>query len=232
MLKEGTFGYSGRFDPGKRYWEKPVEERARDQGRWHGCPISGEVIERYGARGAELRYGECNVWTREIWHRTRGTALYPILTSSVLRREDELVGRYENKVVPKSHLQKMSPMSTPWGYASARVLLTIAGPRNERNDKSILNAWDDLDKTLLAMKRNSSSNPLEMLARLCNKAHKRGVPSTAILHQALCQGYLEEENTQRLFEELKKEIKKHAPKVYKDYTGWSDDQKREFGVAN
>lgn len=209
------------------FFKKSMDEQVKEIAWTEGCPVKDKVIKKRGPEVARNRYAEVIMNSQIILAEAQehNPELYEKLIETLLRAEGEPVGEHESNSVPSSHLAEMSATETPWGYALPRLLAKALGSGKERTQDRMIKGYKMLEDSV-----KQADSPLELIAVLANKCSKN-VPADEILHEAFSKGYLGEENTFKLFEELLRELKAHAPKLYKYYNRLSSAEKAEKGIA-
>lgn len=235
-------------DRGDDFFQKPIEQQVKELGWSHACPVVDDVIRDYGdewlkthkgasdkdvrQKGAELtreRYAECNFVFGLIVNTARelNKPLYEELIRPVPRLADELDGILATRFIPDSHLQEMSPLSTPMGYALPRVVIEQMGrgaERNQERTQKALNLIEDAVKT--------SVSPIELTIKLSEGVSKMDADSRKVLYHLFSAGILREENCASLFKAMIAEMRQSAPTLTKVYDAMSSQEKQELGVID
>jgi hypothetical protein len=238
-------------DRGDGFFGLALRQQVEEMGWSHGCPVVPDVIAKYGREWAEgkegameaeirqagmemalARYAECNFWFGYICEAAKiNPNLYKQLTSPTARREDEPDGQHSQDLVPRSHVREMSPMSTPAGYALARILIEQKGrdpdQPKEETQKRLQKGLEILDD--LIPKRQ---NPNELAVRLAGAVCQADAGPEAVLSHLLPEGILREENCQSLFDDLVLRLREAAPKLYGVYRNISRERRRGLGMAD
>ncbi len=208
------------------FHEKPTQLWLADK---HACPIPDKVALDYGVNGvmkAIERYNSCDIVTAKVWEIARrvNPNLFILLTTWRKRRFNEGVGKYEEPHVPKRHLTELSPLSSPVGYALARVIICImnAFEKQNINPESVWGIVQHIVET--------SADPEELLARFSDYALRNGVPSLEILHHVLAQGVLDEEHTVADFYNLHLALWSHAETLMRGYETLNSEEKKAKGI--
>lgn len=180
-----------------------------------GCPVKDMAIGHYGAEAAALRYGEI-IFARQLILESaekHNPELHKQLTADIPRNPEEPVGNHEVGAVPESHLSTITANNTPWGSSTPRLLIEMYGGREERTQQSILATLDSVDEVVA-----NSSSPLELVARLAEKAITSGVDKAVVLKRTISAAYKDEENTVKMYKQLENEVERHAPTVWEEYS--------------
>lgn len=227
--------------------------KTKQLGWSHGCPVVDEVIKEYARayfeahpkeyrnykqvmeKGAELalhRYAECNFVYGLIVESARklNPELYLELVIPTKRQANEPDGEHGQEFVPSSHAEKMSPLSTPIGYALPRVLIEQMGRgenNKERTPERMLQALNIIDSYV-----QSAQNSSELVMYFAEAAINQDAEPRAVLSHLLPAGILKEENCLSMFQEMIKTMQLLAPKLYKLYTSLLPQQRQELGVAD
>lgn len=226
-IKTESYGSGEYLSPGALNLAIALFKKKKVQlwlARRHACPIPDEVERDYGLEKSIYRYSECNRVSRRIWNIAKhvNPDLYALLTQWKKRSPGEKVGKREDIHVPEIHLTELSPLSTPTGYALARIVICIMNALKKRkNDPN--HAWKVVQKFV-----GESQTPEELLARLSDYALKCEVSPTEVLSHVFAQGAMDEENTRTDFYVLSLAMNAHALKVMEYYDRLqSEDKRRE-----
>lgn len=228
------FGF-GTFlgDSNETFFDKSLNEQVVEMGWSHACPVVDEVAKEYGPEWTLKRYAECNFVFGLVVESARdlNPDLYKLLTTPVPRLENELPGRsFKLDLIPESFLSKMSPLSTPWGYAIPRVIIEEMGRgknNSERTPERLLKALDIID-----VKVESSKTPIELLVKLAEHVSVLDADPKAILSHTLALGILQEEGCMTMFKEIKQQIDKYAPTLRNLYNTMSPAERTKEGIIN
>jgi ubiquinone/menaquinone biosynthesis C-methylase UbiE len=208
----------------------------------HACTDPEGVVKEYGIEWAIKRYSQVNFWTGWIWQQAESInpTLAGRLKSGIERQPLDLGGKHNSESVPRSHLSKFSPMSTPWGYASARVLIEGFDraekasreigfdSESERRDwlsREMISKLNLIDRSLAR-----ASTPAEFLAIVGNEVYKTGVEPGAILSH-IFSTVLGEEACCSLLQVVAGQIKKKSPGLWRAYHQLGPTQKKELGIV-
>ena len=238
---------------GDRFLDLSLYQQAKQLGWSHACLEVDEVIKEYARvwlathpqeytnykqameKGADLarrRYAECNVVYGLIVEAARkfNPNLYLDLTLSVSRQPNEPDGVHSQKLIPSSHAEKMSPLSTPIGYALPRVIIEQMG-RGENNkhrtDKRMLKALNIIDKMV-----KKAKNPTELVIMLADAFVREDADPKDVLYHLLPANILREENCPSLFHNLIETMEKLSPKLRNLYKSISSQDRQELGIVD
>jgi len=228
------FGF-GTFlgDLGEGFVDKSINEQVLEMGWSHACPVVDEVAKEYGPEWTLKRYAECNFVFGLVAEAARdiNPKLHKLLTTSVPRLENELPGRnFKPELIPESFAKKMSPLSTPWGYAIPRVIIEEMGRGKNNSDRTperILKALNLVDKAV-----ESSETPIELLVNLSESVSKLDADPKAVLSHTLALGIPQEEGCKIMFNEIKQRIDKSAPTLRKAYNAMQPEERNKEGIIN
>lgn len=234
-LKNGREFGKGIFlgTKGIDFFDKPLNQQVLEMGWSHACPVVDEVIKDYGPEWTLKRYAECNFAFGLIVESTRdyNPELFIKLTTSVPRLNGEKPSKEFNpKFIPDNFYNKMSPLSTPWGYALPRVIIEQMGRgenNKDRTQKRILKSLDIIDKTV-----KDSKTPNELLVKMAERVSKFDADPKAVLSHVLANGILVEEGCKTIFDDIKRKIDKFAPILSKTYNSMSEKERQFEGITN
>ncbi len=239
-MTEASYGGDRRYDRkwsdnvllgdnGQDFFNQPVENQVNRMAWSEGCIVKDKVIRRNGPEEARDRYGDV-IMTRQIFKMEaaeHNPELYWLINQPLERDEGELAGEHEPNSTPESHLTQISSNDTPWGYSVPRELIVFFGDKAKRTQSRMLEGYNLLEQSV-----KESKSPLSMIAILGEKIVNRDPKLIDdVLKQAFSKGYLKEENVYKLYEQLLKEVKKHAPKLYKRYKELSSEERSTKGIA-
>ncbi|HZP55450.1 MAG TPA: hypothetical protein VFB03_01630 [Candidatus Saccharimonadales bacterium] len=240
QLEFGSGSFVGDVLRRPSFFKLSSRNRARVLGWANGCPIVEKLTDpenKAPGRGPEAminRYGSVNYWFGLIAKQTRelNPDLYRILKKPLHRRHQDKPGIYEKKSVPPSYVDKMAPMNTVAGYSMPRLLIEQMGIGNpdltfdERADR-MMRGVDALEKAIV-----DSKKPGEMLARLAgNLAEVGDLGDMQILRQTFSLGWFVEQNDPLSLYEVRMNLAKVAPDLWKTYTGLSAEEKAQNHLA-
>lgn len=192
----------------------------------HACPNPDEVEESYGLEKSIYRYNECNRVSKKIWNIAQqvNPDLYAQLTQWKKRSHGEKVGKHEKSHVPEIHLTELSPLSTPTGYALARIVICIMNAlKKRRNDPD--HVWNVVQKYV-----GESPTPEELLACLSDYALKCDVSPVEVLGHVFAQGVMDEEKTDGRFYVLSLAMNAHTLELMRRYESMQFKDKRKEGI--
>jgi hypothetical protein len=218
-------------DTGIEFFNQPIEQQVREMGWSHACPVIDQVAKEYGPEWTLHRYAECNFVFGLIAESAKNLNpnLHIQLTHAVGRLPDEPVGVI-TKFTPESHKTKMSPLSTPWGYALPRVVIEQMGRGEGNKDRTQTRVLSSLDIIEKAVK--NSTNPIELVVKISETVSNTDADPKAVLSHLLCAGVLQEENCITMFKDIVSEMKKSAPMLTKTYEGMSSEDRKKLGVVD
>jgi|GEM_PF-2000198 len=227
-----TFGDNTLIgDRGDAFFEKSTMQQILELADSEGCPIPRSVIERYKKEpeAARDRYGEIVTMRKLILETTQklNPKLYEQLTKPLVRNSNEPVGTHETDAVPAEYINEMTANNTPWGYSLPRILLDQWGKGKLRTQERALKGFTILEQSI-----STASTPLECMAILANKAVKAGADIDAVLKSTISKGKLDDDNVTTLYRELEKQVKTHAPMLWKRYQALTPDERTSRGIAN
>ena len=218
-------------DQGDTFFDLPNARKVRILGWSHACPVVPDVINYYsqgksledGTKLAIGRYAECNFIYGVVVETAKRSneGLYKLLTTSVERKDDEVVGNYIKGFVPKDHDLDMSPLSTLWGYALPRVLLELMGPNRET--VSVVKALNLLDAVV-----EISTTPEELVIRLAEQTEDK---KTALSH-LFSKGVYLEENCEMMAVKMFELMYYEAPELLKTYQGLTSQEKADLEILS
>lgn len=191
------------------------------------CPDPEAAVEVFGLDWIIRRYAECNFWTGWIKKQTEkiNPSLAEMLNKPVKRPKNMTAGKYNKLYVPGSYEDEISPMSTIWGYALSRVLIEQFGRGDQRTQERVFKGLNIVDKVI-----KKSKTPAELLARLANEVVKADVKAEAVLGHVFAVE-MEAEGKLFLLKEMVKEIKTHAPNLWKKYLSLGSNYKKNGVIA-
>lgn len=234
-LKAGReFGRSTFLgEQGANFFNKPLVDQVTEMGWSHACPVIDEVIKDYGPEWTLKRYAECNFVFGLVVESARdlNPKLYEQLTTPVARLEGEKPGReFKQELIPDGFYEKMSPLSTPWGYAIPRVVIEEMGRgenNKDRTPKRLLKSLSMIDKAV-----KTSKTPVELLVKLSEQSARLDADPKAVLSHVLANGILVEEGCKTMFDEIKAKIDKSAPTIKQAYDSMSNEERTKEGIIN
>lgn len=239
-MTEASYGGDRRYDRkwsdnvlvgnnGQDFFNQSVDKQVNRIAWSEGCMVKDKVIRKNGSQEARNRYGEI-IMTRQIFKMEaaeHNPELFWLIDQPLKRNENEPVGNHEPNSTPKSHLTEISSNDTPWGYSVPRELIVFFGDKEKITQSRMLEGYNLLEQSV-----KEAKNPLAMIAILGEKiVNKNPELIDGILRQSFSRGYLKEENVNKLYEELLKEIKKHAPKLYRRYSELTSEEREAKGIA-
>lgn len=227
-----TFGDNTLIgDQGDAFFKKSVTEQILELADSEACPIPRSVIKRYkeDPEGARDRYGEIVTVRKLILETTQklNPELYTELTRPLARNVNEPVGTYEPDAIPPEYIQEMTANNTPWGFSLPRILLDQWGKGELRTQERALKGLTILEQSI-----NTATTPLEFMAVLANKAVHAGADIDAVLKSTISKGKLDDDNVRTLYQNLGKEMKTHAPTLWKRYLELTPVERTSRGIAN
>lgn len=229
VFGDGTLlGDRGENFLSKNQPPEKIRQQALELAWSHGCPIPNELIPLYGAREIRNRYGECNFWYKSwILPRTRelNPELHKMLAKPFSRLINEPVGKHEPVSVPGSHLEQMSMMSTPWGYALPRVLIEQFGRCDSRNRDRVMKGLDVLDEVI-----KNSVTPMQFVAKLSEAVVLTDADPHKVLGHTLAREILEEENCSNLLNVLVSILNMEAPTLMQAYWKLNTQERKNLGI--
>lgn len=218
----------GQFlgDQGSSFFDLPKERQLYDMAWSHACPIPDRISKEYGVDWTLRRYAGCNFVYGLVLDQAKSLnpRLYWQLKKSVDRTEFD--GTHSMEFVPTSHRRRMSPLSTPWGYAIPRVLIEKIG-RNKPNPNKIQSALKTIDQTII-----NSQTPVEFVVKLSENLAQSHTSAKAILSHLLCSEILKEENCRQIYRQIIQEMRKSAPKLIHTYDWLLPATKVKLGIID
>lgn len=216
-------------DKNDKFFDKPIEEQVNEIAWSEGCPVKDRVVARNGPKEARNRYEEV-IFTYQIIlaeAEEHNSSLASLLMQRLQRKVDEPAGEHEPTSVPSSHLTEISAPNTVWGWALPRMLIEQFGKREERTQRRMIKGLRILES---AVKR--ATTPLNLMAILSESIVKANPAITdSILKQTFSKGYLGEENTFGIYQDLFRQIKVHSPILYERFNELSSEEKAQKGIA-
>ena len=215
------------------FFKLPAEIQAAAAAWSEGCPVKNKVVNRKGPEEARLRYH--NVIIARLWILSTAKDLNPDLhtqlTQSLTREKGEPVGVYEPVNAPASIKDTIVANNTPWGYALPRMIVDFMSPDDEQTPDQVKERSSQM-MAILKSSVESSRTPIEFMARFAKLMVVVGVDPKTILKTMLSAGYLEENNTYKLFQELKGQLQQVAPTLFYYYQSLSSQEKAEAKIAD
>lgn len=220
------FGRATLIGADRSFISKPKSQQLIELAWSHGCFDPKAVEREYGTEWTIQRYAEVNFWTGFIWEKAEeiNPELLFNLQKVYLRRKKEPAGQYDSSSVPKSHSKQFTPMTTPWGYASARVLIEQFG-RQEKPWNRVGKGLTILNYTLMS----SSSDPAEFLALLAEGVIKEDASKTAVLGHVLARE-IEEEGGGYLLKRVVQNLQEYSPILWEYYNQLSIEERVKNGI--
>lgn len=219
----GTFAV-----PDKDNFAQELEPKQRLEilGWLQACPNPKAIAEEYGQEWTTNRYLNCNYWGAYIIDRakTLNPPLARQLLTPISRPADEKPVGYNPESVPDSYTTTVSPGTTPWGYAAARVLIEETGRDWKIGELRVKRAQILLEDTL-----KSTSSPAEFLAILASETTKADADPTKVLGHIFAVE-LEQEGVLFLVEKVVREIKRKTPWLWSHYLSLTPEQKQAAGI--
>jgi len=215
-------------DEGGSFSEKSLDEQVDALAWSEACPVKNYVIKRSGPEEAIKRYGEV-IFARQMVLKTaekHNPELHQALTVTLNRNFDEKVGVHEPTSVPESHLLVINSNSTPWGFSLPRILLDQFGKQKPDRQERMQKGLEILETTVKEV-----HTPLEFVAVLAERMAAADADRDRVLRSTLSKGCLDEENTRQLYQDLRAELKQHAPTLWKRYTELDSQTREELGIA-
>lgn len=237
MSKEGDIKYRRKFgegtllgDTGDRYFNQTLEPRVKAMAWSHACPVPDQVIKNFGIEWAEKRYAECNfIYTLVTDAASKhNLPLYFDLNQSLDRLPEENPSQnILSENVPSSFWTKMSPMSTPWGYAIPRVIVEQFGRGKNNFQRSQKRILSGLNLIETEVKRNN--NPIELLIALAKGVSNLDAKAEPVITHIMSKDLLDEEGCKSIFKEISQVMERKAPKLWQKYQQMLD-QKEWQGI--
>lgn len=195
----------------------------------NGCPVARELTgpnSPYGAEYMLRRYSETNYWFREAVSlaRKHNRAVFDLLSRPRMRLPDEEVGKHEPLSVPRSHLWRISPMSSLEGYATSRVLIGVKSQHFLLLDSKAYAVLIDC----LAV---AGDEPWHFLAILSEKAVHSTFEPEIILHHVYPQGILEEQNCRTTYLNIARSLEMKAPTIWRALINLPQSQREDLAIA-
>ncbi|MBI2029638.1 hypothetical protein HYT02_04435 [Candidatus Gottesmanbacteria bacterium] len=226
---EREFGKATLIGSDRSFLSKPKDQQLVELAWSDGC-VDPKAVERvYGTDWTIQRYAEVNFWTGWIWERadTLNPKLGFNLQKIYPRRKNEPPEQYKPNSIPQSHKKQFFPMTTPWGYAGARVLIEQFGRGQEKTSQRIEKGLAILDYTLMF----SSPEPAEFLALLAEGVIKEDASKTAVLGHVLARE-IEKEGGGYLLKRVVDNLQEFAPTIWDHYLQLSHDDRIRLGIIS
>ncbi len=206
-----------------------IIEAALRLGWSNGCPIARELTgpdSPYDAEWMLKRYSETSYWFREAVSLAgkHNRAVFDLLARPRMRLPDERVGKHEPLSVPRSHLWRISPLTSLEGYATPRLLVGI---KNQNWVLSETKAYEALKECLSV----AGEKPWDFLAILAEKAVGRTFGPEIVLSHIYPKEVLLGENCQTTYLNLAKSLEMKAPTVWKALINLPQSQREELEIA-
>lgn len=213
--------------------EKPdLAEQARYVGYVNGCPVVQELIAERGAEAMLNRYGEVNFWFTEIARMAeeRNFPLYQALTTPVPRRLGESVGKHEPESVPEDHANVIAPMGTLVGWALPRLFIKQLGGAGQ----SVEVAQGRLDRGMAVLEYavDHAASPAELLAFVAEGVSQADLTRQEVLQTILLRGWLEEQRSLHMVNEVKVALNQYAPEVWDAYVQMSASELAKLQILS
>ncbi len=207
-----------------------IDERLRVLGVLDGCPNPSMVAETFGGNEKTIqRYAECNLVGGWILEKAKelNPSLYELLHQSEKRPSAEIPFNFDPRAVPSEYIHTVPEGSVPVRYAAARVLIEQFGrtPGWQIGSERVRKGFKILEDSLIL-----SVSPQEFLGRLAEGVTNADADEDAVLsHMFAIES--EEEGNIFLLKKLVAAVQTYSPKLWRRYSGMSQEQKLEIGVT-
>lgn len=241
-LDPAAFGLGGLVLPFQEgadlYDGLGVEDKARVQGWLNGCPVVEDLIAERGAGAMLRRYSDINNAFLDsnmaIGHVNPSMAEQ--LQTSVARRDDEPVGKYEPGSVPENYQMIMAPMGTLVGYALPRLIEMEAKVAtrfsNQLPGQGNLASWRKSGVNEVTREAIYAESSEELLATYAQHLFMHGhVGHHALLGQVLPKGWMIEHNSPTMLDAIKAALAAKAPVLLGKYNRMTEEDREQAKVA-
>jgi len=203
-------------------------ERLNTLGWLQACPNPPAIAEEFGKDWTIARYLESNFVGALIIERAQILSPYLAkkLSTSITRLIDEPAKGFDPNFIPETHLDSMSPASTPWGYGAPRALIEQFGREKpwKIGDERVMKGIKILNEAI-----KQSYDPSEFLAILADKITQADADPTAVLSHILAIE-LKNEGSFTLIKLVAEQIEKKSPELWQHYLSLTPEDTEAAGI--